>query len=92
MPNVCNLVVSILFGLLSDKLISSGKVKRLTARKIFNGIGNYGPALGMIWMAFVGCDRVMAIVVLCIATTLDGASYAGYMVSRSQSTYPGFKL
>ena len=67
-------------GKLSDYLINTGKISRLNARKLFNGIGNYGPAIALIFMAFVGCNRLMAVVLLCVATGLDGASWSGYMV------------
>ena len=87
LPQICGLVVTAPFGWLSDKLIASGKISRLNCRKIFNAIGNYGPACGLIWLAFVGCDRVMAVVVLCLATTLDAASFSGFMVKKTRTMF-----
>lgn len=68
-------------GKLSDYLITTGKLSKLNSRKLFSAIGNYGPALGLVGLAFVGCDRVLAIVLLCASVGSDAAGYSGYMVS-----------
>lgn len=42
----------------------------------------YLPVLALIALCFVGCDRTLAIVVLCIAVGTCGAIFAGYMCSH----------
>ena len=29
-----------------------------TARKVANSLGMFGPAIGLIWLSWVGCDKV----------------------------------
>lgn len=82
MPYICNLIVAIPSGWLSDKLISSGKLSKLSSRKLFSAVGNYGPALGMVALSFVGCNRTLAIVALCGSVGMDAASFSGFMVNR----------
>ncbi len=50
-------------------------------RKIFQSIGHYGPALGCVWLAFVGCNQTVSVIALCVAVGLNGAVFSGYQVS-----------
>jgi hypothetical protein len=67
-------------GFLSDRLLNTERLSSATIRKIFNSMGSLGPAVGMIWLAFVGCDGTMAIVALVLSAGLSSGSYAGYNV------------
>ena len=44
-------------------------------------IGQMVPAIGLVWLSFVGCDRTMAAVALCLSVGGNGAIYSGYIVS-----------
>ena len=68
------------YGVLSDSLVKSGRIKVVNARRLFNSIGTYGPAVGLIWLAYVGCDGTMAVVALCLSSLLGTAATAGYQV------------
>ena len=70
-------------GLLSDWLIESGKMKARNVRRLCNSIGHYGSALGLIGLAFTGCDKTAAIVWLCLSVCLNGAVYSGFQVRNS---------
>ena len=67
-------------GLLADWLIESGKMKARNVRRVCNSIGHYGSALGLIGLAFTGCDKTAAIVWLCLSVCLNGAVYSGFQV------------
>ena len=71
-------------GLLSDWLIESGKMKARNVRRLCNSIGHYGSALGLIGLAFTGCDKTAAIVWLCLSVCLNGAVYSGFQVWNSK--------
>merc|ERR1719357_2200277 len=43
-----------------------------------NTISQMGPALGLVGLSFVGCDRTLAIVWLCISMGLNAACYSGF--------------
>lgn len=82
LPYLCMWIFSFVVGVVSDKLISSGKITVTQARKICQGIGQYGPAAGLLWLAFVGCNSTMAIVALCFGVGLNGAVYSGFQVTH----------
>ena len=67
-------------GLLADWLIESGKMKARNVRRVCNSIGHYGSALGLIGLAFTGCDKTAAIVWLCLSVCLNGAVYSAFQV------------
>ena len=77
LPYVVEMVTATLYGLLSDKLIKSGRLTVVQVRKLFNSIGSYGPTIALIGLAFVGCSRSGAIVSLVIAMGLTSATYSG---------------
>lgn len=74
-------------GKFADYLIEKEYISKLTSRKLFSGIGNYGPALGLVWLSFVGCNRVMAVLALCTCVGLDAAGYSGFFVSHSAYSF-----
>lgn len=67
-------------GWISHHLIKDGIITVVVARKLFNSIGQYGSAIGLFWVAFVGCDYVSAVLALSLACGLNGAVFAGYQV------------
>ena len=79
-------ILSIVIGLSADALIKAGVISVGASRKICQSIGHYGPAVGLIMLAFSGCDAVLAMIALCISVGLNGGTYAGYIVR------PGLKL
>ncbi len=83
-------ILSYVFGYCSDYLLRSGKVSVGTSRKIFNSIAHYGPALGLVWLAWVGCDRTQAILALCISVGLNAGVYTGYQVPRNPDSWGNF--
>lgn len=77
MPNALYAIMSLVFGVFSDFLIRTQILTLNAARKVFQGIGSYGAAAGLIWMSFVGCNPSVAVVALCIAVGFNGAVYSG---------------
>jgi ACS family sodium-dependent inorganic phosphate cotransporter-like MFS transporter 5 len=71
---------SIPVGFLSDYLLNTGCLSAGSIRKIFNSMGSLGPALGMVWLAYVGCNSTMAVVALVLSTALCSGAYAGFNV------------
>ena len=83
LPYLCWCLFSILVGYLSDNLIATGTLTTTQARKTFQGIGQFGPALGLMWLAFVGCNPATAVMALCFAVGLNGAVFSGFQVSQT---------
>lgn len=82
LPYLCMWIFSICIGSLADYLIASKKISVINSRKLFNTIGFIIPALGLVWLSWVGCDRVMAIAALCVAVGFNGAIYSGFQVNH----------
>lgn len=82
MPYAFFIVLSLVFGAISDYLIRTDKLSVKAARKVFHGISAYVPAAGLIWMSFVGCNQAMAVVALCVAVSFNAAVYSGCQVNH----------
>ncbi len=50
-------------------------------RKLFNTIGQVGPAVALVGLSFISCDPNTAIVCVCIAQCFDAATSAGFKVT-----------
>lgn len=70
-------------GFLADFMISKKGFSIAFVRKLFNSIAFFGPTLGLIWLAFVGCDRTLAVVALSLSVGLNGAVYSGFQVNHT---------
>ena len=77
LPYVCMYLMSFPVSYTADRLVNSGKFRTITIRKLFTIMGLGGPALALVWLAFVECDRVQAVLALCLASGLNSGKYAG---------------
>ena len=46
---------------LAQELINRDLISTQTQRKLFNSVGSYGAAAGLVWLSFVRCDVAMAV-------------------------------
>lgn len=67
--------------MMADWLISSNKFSITSTRKVFNAIGQYGPAICLAAVSYTGCDRVLTVFLLTVGISLNGAIYSGFKVS-----------
>lgn len=82
LPYLMQIVASMAFGSLSDYLTNNGKLSKLAARKTFNTIGQVGPAIALAILGFVSNSKVLAIICLCLASGLNGATYSGFQFNH----------
>ena len=73
---------SIFCGKIHDLFINRGFATKATMRKFFNTVATLGPASCLLWLAFVGCNRSMAVAALVLANTLGSGCNAGFFVSH----------
>ena len=85
LPYLCMFLASFLFGWISDWMNSRQFLSYSKTKKLMNTISQMGPALGLVGLSFVGCDRTLAIVWLCISIGLNAACYSGFTVSQNDS-------
>jgi len=82
LPYLCMWLFSMVYGRLTDYLVERKVISLNVGRKIGNTVGFLGPAVGLIGLCFVGCSKVLAVLCLCIAVGLNGATYSGYAVNH----------
>ena len=68
------------WGWFADFLIRSGRLSQPSVRKLSNNVGMLGPSVGLLCLAFVGCDNNLTIACLCLSCAFYGALYSGYQV------------
>lgn len=76
-PYVAGGSFSFVFSWSLDYLITSGKVSKLNGYRIFNGITAIGPAITLLLITIVGCNRAAILVLLAINGLCLGAQYTG---------------
>jgi len=81
LPYLAMWLFSIFCSGIADWLISRQYLHVTTCRKVFNSIGQYGPALALIGVGYIGCSTGAAVFLLTLAVGLSGASYSGFQVN-----------
>lgn len=81
----CFIFIS-LSSLCADKLIRTGKFRRITIRKLFNGLGLSVPILTLIGLSFITCRQpYLGVVLLTIGIAFIGCSLgAGFYVNINE--------
>ncbi|VEN34351.1 unnamed protein product [Callosobruchus maculatus] len=82
MPYLVSFVFGNLYGIVCEHLITRGCVTRGTARKIFNSIGQFGPATALVVLAFLPKNAaIIAEAMLIVAVGTNTACTLGCIVS-----------
>lgn len=83
MPYFVMWVLCIVFSQLSDFLTNRKYIKIVTARKLFNSIGLWLPALAMIALGYVDRkDTTLAVSMLTLAVGFNSGGYVGYLINH----------
>ena len=71
LPHIASFIVVMLAGSLADLIIRKKIVKRVNARKLFHGIGTLSPAICLLIISFLNCERrYLAVLLLVIGVAL----------------------
>ncbi|XP_023012124.1 major Facilitator Superfamily Transporter 10 isoform X2 [Leptinotarsa decemlineata] len=81
-PYLTSWICGILISIFADWLLSKGYLSLSTSYKLFNSIASIVPSLGLLGVAYVGCDRVAVQLLLAIPGAFGGASYAGCQMNH----------
>nr|XP_026696646.1 sialin [Ciona intestinalis] len=65
-------------GLLADYLREKEILNTTQTRKIFNAVAFIGPGIFLVASGFVGCNKVAAVSLICLATAFNGAGFPGF--------------
>ena len=83
-PFIVASVFAFIFANLADWLIITNKMSITHTRKFANHFCLMGTALGFAGLCFVGCNYVIAEVVIVLMVTANATSMSGYMVNISK--------
>lgn len=80
-PHLCRISVAATVSHVGDNMLRKGVVSRTTLRKIATAICDVGMGLFILGLAWSGCDALMAVVCLTLATGCHGAVSTGPLAS-----------
>ena len=69
-------------GILADFIRQNGYLSTKVTRKVFNFAGLALPGLFLIFVGYVGCDHVLAMLMLTLSVGLGGAAMGGFNVNH----------
>ncbi|XP_037074408.1 putative inorganic phosphate cotransporter [Pollicipes pollicipes] len=84
LPFLVMWVYSILFGNLMDHLGARGIMTRTQMTKLATGIAAFIPAICLVVVTFVGCDKALAVFLLTLCTGTFGSMYSGFLANHIQ--------
>lgn len=83
LPYLIMSIMVIVFSHLSDCFVTNGYLTLIQSRKVFNTIGQWGPAVCLLILSQITVvTQTYAILLLCIAMGLNGGTSAGYFINH----------
>lgn len=82
LPYLLQAMVGTSSGLLSDRLVKSGRVRLTCIRKVANTIGFVGPALCLYLITLIDRSQLWCVVLLIISMGFNGFILAGFNVTH----------
>ncbi|XP_059049185.1 putative inorganic phosphate cotransporter [Achroia grisella] len=82
LPYLTSWIAGILISVFADWLLAKGWISRLTSMKLWNTVAAFIPALGLLGIAWAGCDRVLVMTLLSVTSAFGGAVYAGNQMNH----------
>lgn len=71
LPHLASFIVVLLTGGLADFIIGKKYLSRVNTRKLFHGIGTLSPAICLLLISFLDCERrLLAVFLLVIGVAL----------------------
>jgi ACS family sodium-dependent inorganic phosphate cotransporter-like MFS transporter 5 len=71
LPHIASFLVVVSTGGLADFIIKKKFLKRVNTRKLFHGIGTLSPAICLLLISFLNCERrYLAVLLLVIGVAL----------------------
>uniref|UniRef100_A0A182TKA0 Major facilitator superfamily (MFS) profile domain-containing protein n=1 Tax=Anopheles melas TaxID=34690 RepID=A0A182TKA0_9DIPT len=81
LPYLIMWIVSLSTGVLSDWLITSGRITITFGRKLFTTIASIGPACFIVGASYAGCEKAVVVMLFTFAMGLMGTFYPGMKVN-----------
>ncbi len=74
-------VLSFPLGWLAEKMINSGRFSVTFVRKVFNSIGMFGPAAGLLVLGLSRCDTALAVTALTLGVGCNAGVFTGFVIT-----------
>ncbi|CAH0564068.1 unnamed protein product [Brassicogethes aeneus] len=81
-PYLTSWIFGIGTSIFADWLLSKGYLSLSTSYKVFNSVASIVPSLGLLGVAYVGCDKISVQLLLAIPGAFAGAVYAGNQMNH----------
>ncbi|XP_049873381.1 sialin isoform X2 [Pectinophora gossypiella] len=82
LPYLAAWIGGIVISIFADKLLERGWITRINSMKLWNTVAAFIPALGLLGIAWVGCDRLTAMILLNFTSVFGGAAYSGNQMNH----------
>ena len=82
LPYIATWLVTISGGQLADWLRASHRMQTTTVRKLFNTAGQLIPATFLIAVGFLGCNRILIVLAIIIASSSASLAVSGFGVNN----------
>ncbi|KAM3965175.1 putative inorganic phosphate cotransporter [Aphomia sociella] len=82
LPYLTSWIAGILISVFADYLLVKGCISRLYSMKLWNTVAAFIPALGLLGIAWAGCDRKLVMSLLSVTSAFGGAVYAGNQMNH----------
>ncbi|XP_063237104.1 putative inorganic phosphate cotransporter isoform X2 [Bacillus rossius redtenbacheri] len=82
LPHLCRIVVAYFMGVLCDWLLQSDVLPRTAVRKIATAVCCIGQGVFTVGLAFSGCNKLVSVACLMLATGMSGAISSGPLASH----------
>ncbi|KAL1494936.1 hypothetical protein ABEB36_010440 [Hypothenemus hampei] len=81
-PYLTSWWAGIVISIFADWLLLKGYISLSMSYKLWNSVASVIPSLGMLGVAYMGCDKVAAQLMLAIPGAFGGAQYAGSQMNH----------
>lgn len=82
LPYLAMWILSMVLSYIADYMLYSNKCTHTTTRKLFNTIGQMGPAVALIIASYTGCNPILTVTILTIGVGLNGGIYSGFKINH----------
>jgi len=89
LPYVAMWIMSIIFGTISDWMLTKKWISLTNSRKLFTTLSFTVPGVFLVIASFSGCDRMQAVLMFTVAMGFMGAYYSG-MKANNLDLSPNF--
>lgn len=82
LPYATSWLFGIFCSIFADWLVERQFITQKNSFKLWNSVASIVPSLGLIGIAWAGCDRIWAMVLLTTTSSFTGANYAGTQMNH----------